>query len=213
MIFPDPEIKEIWDFSINKINEYLLDEFEGRTYYTIVDMHNGTILKRSVSLYDAFFPAIQAISGDIDAAEKNQKSWDWLWDKYGLLPSRYHYGKDTIEYANSELNPEIIESAYYLHQITGKKEYYDMVEKYWRDINDCCKSEVAFHSIEDVRTMKEKDYLATYFYAETLKYFYIAFAGKEVFDFDAHIFNTEAHSFRRDSFDPELAKTRLGYEK
>ena len=212
MIFPDPEIKEIWDFSIGKINEYLLDEFEGRTYYTIVDMHDGKILKRSVSLYDAFFPAIQAISGDIDAAEKNQKSWDWLWDKYGLLPSRYHYGKDTIEYANSELNPEIIESAYYLHQITGKKKYYEMIEKYWGDINDCCKSEVAFHSIDDVRTMKEKDYLATYFYAETLKYFYIAFAGKDVFDFDAHIFNTEAHSFRRDSFDPELAKIRLGYE-
>ncbi len=98
-------------------------------------------------------------------------------------------------------------------QITGKKEYYEMIEKYWSDINDCCKSEVAFHSIDDVRTMKEKDYLSTYFYAETLKYFYIAFAGKDVFDFDAHIFNTEAHSFRLDSFDPELAKIRLGYEK
>ncbi|TRX50035.1 glycoside hydrolase family 47 [Fulvivirga sp. M361] len=211
MIFPDPEIREIWDYSSAKINEYLLDEYEGRAYYTIVDMHTGEILKRSVSLYDAFFPAIQAVSGQIDAAEKNQQTWDWLWDKYGLLPTRYHYGADTVEYANSELNPEIIESAYYLHQITGKAEYLDMITKYWVDINTCCRSEVAYHSIKDVRTMEENDYLATYFFAETLKYFYIAFAGKDIFDFDQHVFNTEAHTFRKDSFDPELAKTRLGY--
>lgn len=212
LIFPDPEIVEIWNYSIDRINKYLVDDFKGRRYYTIVDMHTGEILKRSVSLYDAFFPAIQALSGDIESAEKNQQSWDWLWDKYGLLPTRYHYGKDTVEYANSELNPEIIESAYYLHQITGKEMYLDMVKKYWKDLNICCKTDGTFHSIQDVRSKAKKDYLATYFYAETLKYFYIAFAGKEVFDFDQHVFNTEAHSFRRDSFDPELAKVRLGYE-
>ncbi len=187
MIFPDPEIREIWDYSIAKINEYLLDEYKGHTYYTIVDMHTGEILKRSVSLYDAFFPAIQAVSGDPEAAGKNQKTWDWLWDKFGLLPTRYHYGADTVEYANSELNPEIIESAYYLHQITGNDEYMQMVRKYWNDINKCCKNEVAYHSIKDVRTMEQNDYLATYFFAETLKYFYIAFAGKDVFDFNQHV--------------------------
>ncbi|MCG8387981.1 MAG: glycoside hydrolase family 47 protein [Cytophagales bacterium] len=211
MIFPDPEIKEIWDYSIAKINEYLLDEYEGRAYYTIVDMHTGEILKRSVSLYDAFFPAIQAVSGQVEAAENNQKAWDWLWDKYGLLPTRYHYGADTVEYANSELNPEIIESAYYLHQLTGKGLYLEMLKKYWNDINACCRNEVAYHAIRDVRTMENNDYLATYFFAETLKYFYIAFAGKDAFDFDQHVFNTEAHTFRRDSFDPGLAKERLGY--
>ena len=86
-----------------------------------------------------------------------------------------------------------------------------MVKKYWKDINKCCRHEVAYHSIEDVRSMAKKDYLATYFYAETLKYFYVAFAGKEVLDFEEQVFNTEAHTFRRDSFDPEKARERLGY--
>lgn len=211
MIFPDPEVKAIWDESVAKINQYLADDFQGQRFYTIVDMHSGEILKRSVSLYDAFFPAIQAISGDIANAEKNQHTWHWLWKKNGLLPTRYHYGEDRIEYANSELNPEIIESAYYLHQLTGKPEYLEMVKTYWKDINDCCRNETAYHSVDDVVTKKARDYLATYFYAETLKYFYVAFAGKAVFDFDEHTFNTEAHTFRRDSFDPELAKKRLGY--
>ncbi len=210
MIFPDPEIKEIWEYSIDKINTYLLDDYEGRHFYTIVDMHTGEILKRSVSLYDAFFPAVQAISGDIEAAEKNQHTWNWLWNKYGLLPTRYKYDEDKVEYANSELNPEIIESAYYLHQITGKPIYLDMIKKYWSDIKKCCKGEVAFHAIQDVRTMEKKDYLATYFFAETMKYFYIAFSQGE-FDFNKHVFNTEAHTFKKSDFDPKEAKERLGY--
>jgi len=210
MIFPDPEIKEIWDFSKSKIDQYLLDEYKGQTYYTIVDMYTGEVLKRSVSLYDAFFPAIQAISGDIESAEKNQRTWNWLWNKNGLLPSRYKYDDDTYEYPNSEINPEIIESAYYLHEITGKEEYLDMIKQYWSDIKKNCKNDVAYHSIEDVRTMKKKDYLATFFFAETMKYFYIAFSQGD-FDFDQHVFNTEAHTFKKSDFDPKVAKTRLGY--
>ena len=210
MIFPDPEVKQMWDYSMAKINEYLLDEYEGHHFYTIVDMETGAILKRSVSLYDAFFPAVQAISGDMEAAEKNQHTWDWLWDKFEMLPTRYKYDEDVVEYPNMEINPEIIESAYYLHEITGKQEYLDMIKKYWEDIKEHCKNEVAFNSIADVRTKEKKDYLATYVFAETLKYFYIAFS-QGAFDFDAHVFNTEAHTFKKSDFDPQEAKNRLGY--
>lgn len=213
MIFPDPEIKAIWDESIAGINKYLIDDFEGQRYFTIVDMNNGEILKRSVSLYDAFFPAILAVSGDIESAEKTQHTWHHLWNKFDLLPTRYHYGEDRIEYADSYLNPEIVESAYYLNQITGKREYLDMIRKYWKDMNHCCRNEVAFHSVADVRTKEEKDYLATYFYAETLKYFYIAFAGEQAFAFDEHVFNTEAHTFKKSSFNPVKASKYLGYSQ
>lgn len=211
MLFPDPEIKIIWDDSIGKINQYLADDYEGHRFYTIVDMETGDILKRSVSLYDAFFPAIQAVSGDIENAEKNQATWDWLWNKNSLLPSRYHYGEDRIEYADSELNPEIVESAYYLQQITGKPIYLEMIKKYWADMNACCRNDVAFNSVSDVRTKEPKDYLATYFFAETLKYFYIAFAGDNIFKFDDYVFNTEAHTFKRAHFDSSKAPEYLGY--
>ncbi len=211
MIFGDPEIKAVWDFSLEKINRYLGEEYDGQYFYTIVDMDTGRVLKRSVSLYDAFFPAMQAISGDVAAAARNQRTWHWLWRKYGLLPTRYRYDTAEPEYLNQELNPEIVESAYYLHQITGRQEYMDMIETYWADIKRCCRHDVGYHSIADVRTMEEKDYMPTFFLAETLKYFYVAFAGRQVFDFDAHVFSTEAHTFRRDDFDKDEAKARLGY--
>jgi len=212
LLFPDPEIDDIWRYSLAKIDEYLAEDYDGKLFYACVDMHSGDILKRSMSLYDAFFPAMQALHGDIEHAEKNMATWDWLWDKYGLLPTRYLYEVDSIEYANSELNPEIIESAYYLHQITGKEKYLKMVQKYWADIKKCCRNEVAFHAVEDVRSMKAKDYLATYFYAETLKYFYLTAVDKKDFNFNDYIFNTEAHPFKRSNFDKEKATIYLGIE-
>lgn len=211
MIFPDPEIKEVWDFSIDKIQRYLGEEFDGQYWYSIVDMDSAERVKRSVTLYDAFFPAILAVSGDIPGAERAQKAWDWLWNKYGLEPMIYNYETGEPTHPVYDLNPEIIESAYYLHQITGKPEYMTMIKQYWSDLNKYSRHEVGYASIEDVRTMEKKDYMPTFFFAETMKYFYIAFAGKETFDFDQHVFNTEAHTFSKSTFDPQEAKTRLGY--
>lgn len=211
MLFPDPEIKAAWDLSIAKINKYLADTVDEKVFYTIVDMDSGKVQKRSASLYAAFFPAVQAIAGQVEAAEKNQRTWNWLWNRYGMLPTQYRYDNGELEWAHYELNPEIIESAYYLHQITGKPEYLGMIRTYWADLKKYCRDDVGFHSIEDVRTKKPKDYMPTFFFAETLKYFYIAFGGEEVFDFRAHVFSTEAHTFRKDQFDPAEAKKRLGY--
>ncbi|MCA9256750.1 MAG: glycoside hydrolase family 47 protein [Phycisphaerales bacterium] len=211
MLFPDPEIKAAWDQSIAKIDQYLADSRGDKVYYTIVDMDSGEVQKRSVTLYDAFFPAVQAISGHVEAAEKNQRTWHWLWMKYGMLPTQYRYDTGDLEWGHYDLNPEIIESGYYLHQITGKPEYLEMIRTYWADLKKYCRDDVGFHSIDDVRTKKPKDYMPTFFFAETLKYLYIAFAGKDTFDFQAHVFNTEAHTFRRDRFDPAESRKRLRY--
>ena len=211
-LFPDPDIEKVWNFSLEKINQYYSETYNNKQFYACVNMHTGEIVKRSMSLYDAFFPAIQALSGDLENAENNMATWDWLWNKYGLLPTRYLYEADSIEYANSELNPEIVESAYYLHQITGKEKYLHMIYQYWSDMKECCRNEVAFNAVEDVRTMKPKDYLATYFYAETLKYFYLAVVDKSTFDFNDYVFNTEAHPFKRSHFDAKKIKQYLGIE-
>ena len=89
-----------------------------------------------VTLYDAFSPAINVLSG----------------------------------------NPEIIESAYYLYHFTTKTKFYEMAEGYWEDIKIHCKTDIAFASIEDVRTMEKRDYMPTFFFAETLKYPYLIFS-------------------------------------
>ncbi|NPD43971.1 MULTISPECIES: glycoside hydrolase family 47 protein [unclassified Lentimicrobium] len=225
LLFGDEDLKPIWEKSIHAINTYLVDESDTSFWYRRVDMHTGEKQTKFmyadnneireggiVTLYDAFFPAVLALSGDIERAEKNQATWDWLWNQYGLEPMIYDYDRAVPTYPVYDLNPEIIESAYYLLHFTGKKIYEDMIEQYWRDIMKYCRTDVAFSSIKDVQTMEKKDYMPTFFFAETMKYFYLTFTLEEGdFNLDDHIFTTEAHPFKRSSFDIEEAQVRLGF--
>ena len=151
-----------------------------------------------------------AVSGDVPRAKELQGTWEWIWNKYGLEPMIYDYEKHVPNYPVYDLNPEIIESAYYLYRITGDRKYYQMGVNFYRDIVKYCKTDVAFSAIEDVQTMEKRDYMATYFFAETLKYFYLLFSEDEFFGFDKHVFSTEAHPFNKEMFVKDEIGKRLG---
>ena len=211
LLFGDAELGKIWDESIVAINQYLAVDHEGKLWYGRADMNTGEKVSAKVTLYDAFFPAILALSGDKGRAGRLQSTWEWLWDKYGLEPMVYDYKKGQATYPVYDLNPEIIESAYYLYHLTGDKAYFDMNMKFWDDIKKHCRTGVAFTSIQNVETMEQKDYMPTFFFAETLKYFYLTFShhhGK--FNFDDYVFNTEAHPFKRSDFNTDEARVGLG---
>jgi len=213
LLFGDPELGVIWDESIKGIQQYLAEEYDGKLWYGRVDMNTGEHTSSVVTLYDAFFPANLALSGDMDRAARLQKTWEWVWDKYGLEPSGYDYKSGKARYPAYNLNPEIMESAYYLYHYTGDSIYFNMNKKFWNDIKKYCRTEVAYTSIQNVETMEKKDYMPTFFFAETLKYLYLTFSHHQNnFNFDDHVFNTEAHQFTRSKFKKEEAKTRLGIE-
>ena len=49
--------------------------------------------------------------------------------------------------------------------------------------------------IKNVETMEQKDYMPTFFFAETLKYFYLTFSHNQTeFNFDDYIFNPKLRS-------------------
>ncbi|MCB2207127.1 MAG: glycoside hydrolase family 47 protein [Bacteroidetes bacterium] len=213
LLFGDEELGRIWRESVANIQSYLAEEYDGRLWYGRVDMNTGKQVSSVITLYDAFFPAILALSGDTIRAIKLQQTWNWLWNQYGLEPMVYDYKKGTPNYPAYDLNPEIIESAYYLYQITGDSAYYNMNLNFWSDIKHYCRTDVAYTSVANVETMEKKDYMPTFFFAETLKYFYLTFShDQNQFNFDEYVFNTEAHPFRRSNFDQEKAKAHLGFE-
>jgi len=213
LMFGDPELGKIWDESIGPVHKFIAEEYEDKLWYGRSNMHSGEHNSSVITLYDAFFPAILAISGDMERAERLQETWDWVWNKYGLEPTVYDYKKGTANYPVYDLNPEIIESAYYLYHFTGDKKYYDMAVQYWMDIMKYCRTDIAFTAVENVETMEQKDYMATYFIAETLKYFYLIFSYEDgQFDFDDHVFNTEAHPFQRSLVDKVKAGVYLGFQ-
>ena len=121
-------------------------------------------------------PALLAVSGHLEEAEELQLTWDWLWNRNGLEPMIYNYAKDTIINPEYDLNPEIIESAWYLWELTGDQQYMDLVKGYFSDLLEYCATDVAFTASKNVITKEKSDHMATFFLAETLKYFYLAFS-------------------------------------
>jgi glycosyl hydrolase family 47 len=212
LLFRDPDLRKIWDRSIAAVIHYIPEETDSSVWYGHVDMNTGAKLSPTVTLYDAFFPTILAMDGHLKEAEKFQDTWNGLWNKYGLEPMVYNYKTGEPTYPVYDLNPEIIESAFYLHHITGKKKYLDMGKKYYSDVLKYCKTDIAFSSIADVRTMKQNNELPTFFFAETMKYFYLLFGGNDGVNIDNYVFNTEAHPFLKSSFIPAEIKSRLGIE-
>lgn len=209
-LFGDPEMKMMWDTSIVAINKYLPEVKDSLTWYGRVDMHTGERSSRVITLYDAFFPAVLALSGDLERAESLQQTWDWLWNKYGLEPMVYDYSTHTSSYPVYDLNPEIIESAYYLYCFTGDNRYRDMVKQYHAAIVKYCKTDIAFTALENVETKEKRDYMATYFLAETLKYLYLTFVDTGSLVMENYVFTTEAHTFRKEEFNKDQVIRNLG---
>ena len=211
-LFGDTTIVRVWDEAITAVNTHLPVEKDSLLWYGRVDMDSGERTSDVITLYDAFMPAMLVLGGDIPRAIRMQQTFDVVWREHGLEPTAYDFGKREVRAGDYDLNPEIIESAYYLHQYTGQPLYREMAARYWSDIKKHCRTEVAFTSIEDVRTMKQKDYMPTFFFAETMKYLYLIFSKDNgAVDVDTHVFNTEAHPFRISTFDRAEAKKRLGF--
>lgn len=197
-LFGDTTIGRVWHEAIAAVNTHLPEQKDSLMWYGRVNMDDGVRTSSVITLYDAFMPALLVLSGDTARAEQAQRTFDHVWRIHGLEPTAYDYTKREVRSGDYDLNPEICESAYYLYHFTGKPEYQEMAARYWADIKEHCRTDVAFTSVEDVRTMKQKDYMPTFFFAETMKYLYLVFSeGNGRFNLDEYVFNTEAHPFRR----------------
>ena len=123
----------------------------------------------------------------------------------------FDYRKDSVLDASYDLNPEIIESAYYLYSRTGDQTYRQRAERYFDDIETYCRTDEAYASIKDVRTKEKADELPSFFFAETMKYLYLTFAHVAHFGYSQVIFSTEAHPFQTSLFSDRGLRKRLGY--
>ncbi len=212
LLFKDPEIKKIWDVSIHAIQKNIAEPLKNGLWYGKADMNTGKKINSEVTLWDAYFPALLVLSGDVERAKKADDAWDFLWNKYGLLPMVYDYHKDSIINPYYQLNPEAIESAYYLWHYTGDSLYYKRVETYYEDTKNYCRTESAYSHIGNVVTMKKDDQMETFFIAENMKYFYLTFSQHPIINLEDYVFNTEAHPFKKSNFKAAEINKRLGIE-
>ena len=197
VLFGDKDCRDMWAASIPAVNKYLADEIGGELWYGHADMQTGKRTKTTYGALDAFFPALLALSGDLERARRLQASSFKMWDLHGIEPETLDYKTMRVVAGSYHLRPEIIESTYYLYHYTGDREYRRMGEKMFDDFVKYCRTDAGYAALADVISKQQLDEMQSFVLAETFKYFYLLFAPPETLKFDKVIFNTEAHPLSR----------------
>lgn len=197
VLFGDRDCKRMWEESVAAVNRYLADERRGQLWYGHADMQTGRRAATTYGALDAFFPAVLALGGDLERARRLQASSFNMWLQHDIEPEEYDYVKMQVVHAGYPLRPEIVESTYYLFRYTRDPRYLRMGETMFRDFVKHCRTDEAYAALKSVVTKEKADSMQSFLFAETFKYFYLLFAPPRTLDFDAVVFNTEAHPIRR----------------
>lgn len=197
LLFDDEDCKQMWETSIKAINTYLADETTDGLWYGYADMNTGKRTETLFGALDGFFPAVLALSGDMDRAQRLEESCFAMWNMEGIVPEQIDYVSKEITAPFYLLRPEVIESAYYLYHYTGDERFREMGVTFYESLTKYCRTEAGYAHLKSVITKEKDDAMESFFLAETLKYLYLLHAPPETFDFDNVIFNTEAHPIRK----------------
>jgi mannosidase alpha-like ER degradation enhancer 2 len=197
LLFGDEECRDMWKASIPAINKYLADDTGGELWYGHADMQTGRRTETTYGALDAFFPALLALSGDVERGRRLQASSFKMWDLHGIEPEILDYKTMRVIAGAYHLRPEIVESTYYLYHYTRDGQYRQMGEKMFNDFVKYCRTDAGYAALADVVTKQQRDEMESFVLAETFKYFYLLFSPPETLDFGKVVFNTEAHPLRR----------------
>lgn len=197
ILFDDKDCRKMWEDSIVAINKNLADEVRGELWYGHADMETGKRTDTTFGALDAFFPAVLALSSDVDRAKRLQDSSFKMWNAHGIEPEVFNYKTMKVEHAGYPLRPEIVESAYYLYHFTKDPKYLEMGESMWKDFVKYCRTDAGYAALKSVVTKEKSDSMQSFLFAETFKYYYLLFAPERTLDLDEIVFNTEAHPMRK----------------
>ncbi len=197
LLFRDPDFERMWDSSVTAVDRYLADPRPSGFWYGHANMDTGERTLTHFGALDAFFAAVLAKSGDTARAARLMESIYTMWTTFGLEPEELDYVTMRPVSAGYVLRPEALESAYYLYRVTGDDRYREMGQVMVDSLFRYTRAETGFSALRSVVTKERRDQMESFFLAETLKYAYLLFASPTALDFDATIFNTEAHPLRR----------------
>ena len=197
ILFNDKQLTEMWTPTIDAVNKYLAHQTPEGLWYCQADMYTGKRTGTTYGALDAFFAGTLAMNNDLKRAADLQNSNYRMWMLHGIEPESMNYSTMTVDNGSYILRPENIEGAYYLYQYTGDELYLQMGAAMFNNLVKYCRTDEAYAAIQDVRTMEKRDYMESFFFAETLKYAFLLFDESGKLNFHKVIFNTEAHPYRR----------------
>ena len=159
------------------------------------------------------FTALSCPLMDGTPCEFNQSTWEE--DKKN--PAHCHGGdcsnndslpKGIVSVSDARylLRPEAIESVFYYWRMTGNEYWRDVGWEMFTAVRKHTRSSYAHASIENVMAEMnpavyggravQRDEMESFWFGETLKYFYLLFSEPSLVSLDEYVLNTEAHPFK-----------------
>ncbi|HEX4385656.1 MAG TPA: glycoside hydrolase family 47 protein, partial [Myxococcales bacterium] len=195
-LFGDEDCHRMWLTTVDAVNRYVADESHHGLWYGVVDFETGKRIRPEYGALEAFYPAVLALAGDIPRARRLQESGFRMWTAARAEADVFDYAAMKPTGPSWPLRPEIIESAFYLSQLTDEPRWERMGEAFLRDINACCRVLDGYTVLKNVTTGQQGDLMPSYFLAETLKYLWLL-GTPDALDLKQVVFNTEAHPLRK----------------
>ncbi|GBG30893.1 Mannosyl-oligosaccharide alpha-1,2-mannosidase [Hondaea fermentalgiana] len=172
----------------------------GDTWYIEVNMHRGSTLRRQFNNLQAFWPGMQTLVGDAEAASRTINAFLRVWNEFGFTPE--DFGIDRWEplvggtRRGYPLRPELAESVFYMSTTTQDPAWLVAGRDMVRGLEQACFVECGYASIKDIKTERLHDTMPSFFLSELLKYLYLLFDEESPFREDNganYVFSTEAH--------------------
>ncbi|KAK2793933.1 hypothetical protein FQN52_000264 [Onygenales sp. PD_12] len=119
-------------------------------------------------------------------------------DQWRSDHGKTHPGFTYINDGHYKLRPEAIESVFYLYRITGDPKFQDAAWEMFQAIEEHTRTELANAALRNVFQVElgREDSMESFWFGETLKYFYLIFSEPGLISLDEFVLNTEAHPFR-----------------
>ena len=143
------------------------------------------------------FPAVLALSGEVDRARNCRIPAMPMWNLAGVEPDQLNYVTMTITNPEYPLRPEIIESTYYLYTYTHDPKYLAMGKTYLDALVKYCRTDDGFAALADVRSKKKVGCDGELLFRRDVEISLPAVCASICAGFQSVIFNTEAHPMQR----------------
>ncbi|KAJ1458878.1 glycosyl hydrolase family 47-domain-containing protein [Pelagophyceae sp. CCMP2097] len=175
-------------------------------WYSDVDMFGGAARQRRDVFegLQAFWPGVQALSGDSNLAARSLNAFYVVWNDFGALPEEFDFnGMKLItgraSAMRSPLRPELIESTWILRNQHQDPTWLWAASDYARDVDAYTQGVCGHASIRNVASGALDDEMPSYFLSESVKYLYLIFDEENFINKKDYVLSTEAHPFDVDA--------------
>ena len=189
VMFGDDEYYRMFSDAYVAVMRY----YHGDGWYPRRTWHGVATHVQATSL-QAFWPGMQTLIGDLEAARATHARFGSVWDKYGVFPERFMYREQHLHPTEKHypLRPEHAESTAMLYMATRDDSFRTVGARLHADITRHTRVPGGHASVRDVSTKALEDHQHSFFLAETCKYLYLLF-DDSFMDGRNLVFSTEGH--------------------